>query len=326
MLNDTNVMLMDNDTVEDELDEEREEGDEEQPSGVVRRTRSGSNAEDGPSSLEPDIVQQYLKEMRKTPLLTFEEEQALAKRIARGDKEARARMIEANLRLVVSIGKRYVNRGLPFPDIIEEGNIGLIRAVEKFDYKRGFKFSTYAVWWIRQAIERAISNQVRMIRLPVHVAEDAYRYTRTVRTLSQELRREPLPEETAKRMKISVQKVRTLSQVTREIYSLDAFISAEGDDTLRDLIVDDQTPSPENMASDASRRKQIGDWVAKLPETERRILELRFGIKQENPLTLNSIGRQFGITRERVRQIEKNAIRRIRQMTLNSRLTLDDVL
>ena len=273
-----------------------------------------------------DVVQLYLKEMRKTPLLTFEEEQALAKRVSEGDQEARSRMIEANLRLVVSMGKRYINRGLPFADILEEGNLGLIRAVEKFQYQRGFRFSTYASWWIRQAIERAIVNQVKIIRLPVHVAENAYRYNRTVRKMTQELRREPTAKEVAAKMRISVEHARTLSQLLREVYSLDSLIGPEGDDTLKDVIVDDHTPSPSYAIDETSRRRQIDEWISELPETERSVIELRYGLKQNSPQTLNSIGKKFGLTRERVRQIETQAISRIRQLTKSRHIELGDVL
>src|SRR5512135_796730 len=186
-------------------------------SGGLRTKRKNEET----TSSDLDTIKLYLKEIRKSPLLTFAEEQALAKRSQEGDAEARAKMIESNLRLVVAIGKRYINRGLPFSDIIEEGNLGLIRAVEKFEYKRGFKFSTYASWWIRQSIERAIANQVRIIRLPVHVAELANAYARTVRKLTQQLGREPFNEEVAKKMRVSISRVRALSQVTRETYSLD---------------------------------------------------------------------------------------------------------
>jgi RNA polymerase sigma factor (sigma-70 family) len=264
--------------------------------------------------------------MRKMPLLTFEQEQALAKRVAEGDLEARSKMIEANLRLVVSIGKRYMARGLPFSDIIEEGNLGLIRAVEKFDYKRGLKFSTYASWWIKQAIERAITNQARTIRLPVHVSEEFYRYTRTEKKLKQELRRDPYPEEIAKAMHISIEKVRMFSQVSREIHSLDVIVMDDGDETFKDYLADDHTPSPESDCDALSRRKQIDQWISELTAAERRVIELRYGLTDESPWTLNSIGQRFGITRERVRQIEKKAMDRIRKLAEMRDMELSDVL
>lgn len=283
-------------------------------------------AQDAVSDKGLDVVKFYFKEIRKLPLLNFDQEQALAKRIEAGDKEARARMIEANLRLVVAIGKKYINRGLPFSDILEEGNLGLIRAVEKFDYKRGFKFSTYASWWIRQSIERSIANQVRIIRLPVHVAEIANSYMRTVRKLTQEFGREPMAEEVAKKMKISVQRVRALAQTSRDTYSLDMLISDEGDDTLKDVLGDTNTPSPAAAVNEQGRRKYLNEYIAELPETERNVLRMRYGLSSETPRTLDSIGKQFGITRERVRQIEKQAIGKLRNLTKRREMELVDML
>jgi RNA polymerase sigma factor (sigma-70 family) len=284
------------------------------------------SAEREPLSKASDVISFYFKEMRKMPLLTFAQEQELAKRVSEGDLEARGKMIEANLRLVVAIGKRYVARGLPFSDIIEEGNLGLIRAVEKFDYKRGFKFSTYASWWIKQAIERAITNQVRTIRLPVHVSEEVYRYTRAEKKLKQQLRRNPFPEEIAGAMHISIEKVRMYSQVSRETHSLDVIVMDDGDETLGDYLADDRARSPEKDCDDLSRRKQIDEWIADLTSAERRVVELRYGLNDESPWTLNSIGKRFGITRERVRQIEKKAIDRIRKQTKMRNMELSDVL
>jgi RNA polymerase primary sigma factor/RNA polymerase nonessential primary-like sigma factor len=307
----------------DEADEEaalvhalREQGD------CERDAEAGDAA--GQQGL--DVVKFYLKEIRKTPLLTFEQEQALGKRIKAGDEEARATMIESNLRLVIAIGKRYINRGLPFSDIIEEGNLGLIRAVEKFDYQRGFRFSTYASWWIRQSIERAIVNQVRIIRLPVHVAEVANAYARATRKLTQELGREPFPEEVAKKMKVRVERVRTLSQMKRDTYSLDTLISAEGDDTLKDVLRDDGMPSPSSAVDEQSRHRYLSECLSELPDTERTILLLRYGLDSGAPRTLDSIGRQFGITRERVRQIEKQAIGKLRDLTMCRNIELADML
>ncbi len=283
-------------------------------------------AQDAGADKGLDIIKFYFKEIRKFPLLNFEQEQALAKRVVAGDEEARSRMIEANLRLVVAIGKKYINRGLPFSDILEEGNLGLIRAVEKFDYKRGFKFSTYASWWIRQSIERAIANQVRIIRLPVHVAEIANSYARTVRKLTQELGREPEHEEIAKKMKVTVQRVRTLAQMSRDTYSLDMLISDEGDDTLKDVLSDNNTPSPAAAVNEQGTRKYLNECISALPETERNVLRMRYGLSSETPRTLDSIGRQFGITRERVRQIEKQAIGKLRSATRCGDMELVDML
>jgi len=273
-----------------------------------------------------DVISFYFREMKKLPLLTFEQEQALAKRVSEGDLEARSKMIEANLRLVVSIGKRYIARGLPFSDIIEEGNLGLIRAVEKFDYKRGLKFSTYASWWIKQAVERAITNQARTIRLPVHVSEEFYRYTRTEKKLKQKLRRDPYPEEIAQAMRVSIEKVRMFSQVSREIHSLDVIVMDDGDETFKDYLVDDHTPSPESDCNALSRRKQIDQWISELTAAERRVIELRYGLNDDSAWTLNSIGKRFGITRERVRQIEKKAMDRIRKLAEMRGMELSDVL
>jgi len=293
--------------------------------GEAADVRPGRVEKESPSKAS-DVISFYLKEMRKMPLLTFEQEQELAKRVAAGDLEARSKMIEANLRLVVSIGKRFINRGLPFSDIIEEGNIGLIRAVEKFDYRRGFKFSTYASWWIKQAIERAIVNQVRTIRLPVHVSEEVYRYSRTEKKLKQQLRRNPYPEEIAEAMHVSIEKVRMYSQVSRETHSLDVIVMDNGDETLGDYLADDRAPSPESDCDAMSRRKQIDEWIFELTDAERRVVELRYGLNDDSPWTLHSIGKRLGLTRERVRQIEKKAIDRIRNQTKMRNMELSDVL
>jgi len=282
--------------------------------------------EEASSSGGPDAIKYYLKDIRKTPLLTFEQEQELAKRVALGDEEARARMIEANLRLVIAIGKRYINRGLPFPDIIAEGNLGLIRAVEKFQHRRGFRFSTYAWWWIRQSIERAIVNQVRTIRLPVHVSEVAKKYTRDVRNLTQQLGREPGVQEIAREMKIGVNRVRALSQLVRDCCSLEARIGDQEEDALMDVLGDDNAPSSANSYDDDCRQKHIKEWISQLPATERRVLELRYGLDREEPLTLMSIGKRFGLTRERIRQIENQAINKLKNLTKSRNIVLNDML
>ncbi len=305
-----------------EADEAEDDGELEAAEPVLRtRIRR-----EGTGESDQDMLKLYLQDIRKTPLLTFAEEQALAKQVQEGNPDARARMIQSNLRLVVSIGKHYINRGLPFSDIIEEGNLGLIRAVEKFDYKRGFKFSTYASWWIRQAIVRAIANQVRIIRLPVHVAELSYAYTRTIRQLTQKLNREPSHEEVAEKMGISIDKVRALSQVTREVYSLDSLISTEGDDTLKDTLRDDNTPLPSSSSDEHLRDRYLQAWIEELPPTERYIIEKRYGLNKRAPGTLDSIGRQFGITRERVRQIEKQAIQRLQNYMKERNIDISDML
>lgn len=287
-----------------------------------------TDAGDGGGSAQKglDAIKYYLKEIRKTPLLTFEQEQALAKRIAQGDQEARAKMIEANLRLVVAIGKKYINRGLPFSDIIEEGNLGLIRAVEKFQYERGFKFSTYASWWIKQAIERAIVNQTRTIRLPVHIAEVVNTYLRSMRQLTQSLGREPRIEEIAKKMKVTVDKVRSISQVVRETYSLDMLIGDQEEDTLKDILQDNNALSPASFSDDIRRREYIEDWLQQLSVSEKKVIEMRFGLADGEPRTLDSIGKEFGITRERVRQIETQALNKLRAITKRKKIDLEGML
>lgn len=276
--------------------------------------------------MDLDVLALYLREIRKTPLLTFAQEQELGKRVAEGDEAARARMIEANLRLVVSIAKRYINRGLPFSDLIEEGNLGLIRAVEKFQYQRGFRFSTYASWWIKQAIDRAIANQLRIIRLPVHVAEDLHAYARTTKQLTQSLGRAPIPEEVAAKLHKTVQHVRALIQMTRTIYSLDMLISDDGEDALKDVLSDDSAPTPAQPYEDLLRRKNLTDWLSTLSDTERRVLALRYGLEAGEEYTLNSIGNLLGITRERVRQIESKAIGRLRSLTRDMNIAMNDMI
>jgi RNA polymerase sigma factor RpoS len=286
----------------------------------------GGDDEGGSSQKGLDAIKYYLKEIRKTPLLTFEQEQSLAKKIAQGDQDARARMIEANLRLVVAIGKKYINRGLPFSDIIEEGNLGLIRAVEKFQYQRGFKFSTYASWWIKQSIERAIVNQTRTIRLPVHIAEIVNSYMRATRQLTQKLGRDPSIEEVAKKMTVTVDKVRSISQVVRETYSLDMLIGDQEEDTLKDILQDTSALSPASVSDDIRRREHIDDWLKQLSVSEKKVVEMRFGLNDGEPMTLDSIGKEFGITRERVRQIETQALNKLRAITKRKKIDLEGML
>ena len=281
---------------------------------------------DAASTGGPDAIKYYLKEIRKTPLLTFEQEQELAKKVALGDEGARARMIEANLRLVIVIGKRYINRGLPFPDIIAEGNIGLIRAVERFKHQRGFRFSTYAWWWIKQSIERAIVNQVRIIRLPVHVAGVVNKYTRIVRKMSQQLRREPDAQEIATEMRLSVDRVRAASQLVRDVCSLETPIGDQEDETLKNVLSDDNAPSSENFYDDGRRQRHVNEWISQLPAVERKVIELRYGLNREDPLTLMSIGKQFGLTRERVRQIESKALNKLKNLVKDRNILLNDML
>jgi RNA polymerase primary sigma factor/RNA polymerase nonessential primary-like sigma factor len=259
-----------------------------------------------------DTLKSYLREVRRSTLLTFKQEQQLGKRVMAGDEEARQQMIEANLRLVISIGKRYMNRGFPFADIVEEGNLGLIKAVEKFNYKKGFRFSTYASWWIRQFIERAIINQGKLVRLPVHVVERLNRYLGKVEQLVHELGREPTSDEVAGRMKTSLEEVEGLKQLVRTTSSLDSPIS-EGQDTfLRDVIEDPLSLSPADTAEGVLRRSEMMSWVKELPEKERTVILARFGLDGEESRTLEEIGREMGLTRERVRQIETAALVRLR--------------
>jgi RNA polymerase nonessential primary-like sigma factor len=287
---------------------------------------SSDSSSETPASKGLDAIKYYLKEIRKTPLLTFEQEQGLAKKIEKGDQDARAKMIEANLRLVVAIGKKYINRGLQFSDIIEEGNLGLIRAVEKFQYQRGFKFSTYASWWIKQAIERAIVNQTRTIRLPVHIAEIVNSYLRSVRQLTQSLGRDPQIEEIARKMKVPIDKVRSISQVVRETYSLDMLIGDQEEDTLKDILQDTNALSPASASEDIQRREHIDEWLQQLSMSERKVIELRFGLGDGDPKTLDSIGKEFGITRERVRQIETQALNKLRVITRRKKIDLEEML
>jgi RNA polymerase sigma factor RpoS len=312
--------------VDDLMDAEpySEENEDKEPEEKSSRTEESSDS--GPAQKGLDAIKYYLKEIRKTPLLTFEQEQALAKRIEQGDQEARAKMIEANLRLVVAIGKKYINRGLQFSDIIEEGNLGLIRAVEKFKYERGFKFSTYASWWIRQSIERAIVNQTRTIRLPVHIAEIVNSYMRASRQLTQTLGREPSMEEIAKKMKVTVEKVRSISQVVRETYSLDMLIGDQEEDTLKDILQDNNALSPASVSDEIRRREHIDEWLQQLTVSERKVIELRFGLNDGEPKTLDSIGKDFGITRERVRQIETQALNKLRVITRRKKIDLEGML
>lgn len=273
-----------------------------------------------------DAMKSYLKDIRKASLLTFDQEQALAKRIEKGDQEARANMIEANLRLVVSIGKKYMNRGMPFADIIEEGNIGLIKAVEKFEYRRGFKFSTYASWWIKQSIERAIINQVKLIRLPVHVVEKVNHYLNIVEELVQEIDRDPAPVEVARRMGVSEGEVVDIRQVIRKTYSLDSPISYSNETSLKDIIEDGGQISPYKRTEGIKRREDLMVWIGKLKDTEKQVLTLRFGLDGGNPQTLEEIGVYFGLTRERVRQIESSALGKLKEMISLKSIKPEEIL
>jgi RNA polymerase primary sigma factor len=267
-----------------------------------------------------DPVRMYLKEIGKVPLLSAEEEVELAKRMELGDQEAKNKLAEANLRLVVSIAKRYVGRGMLFLDLIQEGNLGLIKAVEKFDYRKGYKFSTYATWWIRQAITRAIADQARTIRIPVHMVETINKLIRISRQLLQELGREPTPEEIAEEMKIPVEKVREILKISQEPVSLETPIGEEEDSHLGDFIQDDQVPVPADAAAFELLKEQLNEVLDTLTEREQKVLRLRFGLDDGKARTLEEVGRQFNVTRERIRQIEAKALRKLRHPSRSRKL------
>ena len=267
-----------------------------------------------------DPVRMYLKEIGKIPLLTPEEETELAKRMADGDEEAKRRMAEANLRLVVTIAKRYVGRGLLFLDLIQEGNLGLIKAVEKFDYTKGYKFSTYATWWIRQAITRAIADQARTIRIPVHMVETINKVIRVSRQLLQELGHEPTPEEIAKEMQMPVDKVRDILKIAQEPVSLETPIGEEEDSHLGDFIPDEEASEPSEAASFSLLREQLMDVLDTLTPREKKVLELRFGLVDGRTRTLEEVGKEFNVTRERIRQIEAKALRKLRHPSRSKKL------
>jgi RNA polymerase primary sigma factor len=267
-----------------------------------------------------DPVRMYLKEIGKVPLLTADEEIELAKKMEAGFEEPKKRLAEANLRLVVSIAKRYVGRGMQFLDLIQEGNLGLIKAVEKFDYKKGFKFSTYATWWIRQAITRAIADQARTIRIPVHMVETINKLIRVSRQLLQELGREPHPEEVAKEMGMSEDKVREIMKISQEPVSLETPIGEEEDSHLGDFIPDDDAPAPAESAAFTLLKEQLIDVLDTLTPREEKVLRLRFGLDDGRARTLEEVGKEFNVTRERIRQIEAKALRKLRHPSRSKKL------
>ncbi len=263
-----------------------------------------------------DSVRLYLREIGKIPLLTPEEEADLAQRIVKGDKKAKDKMVESNMRLVVSIAKRYGGRGLDFLDLIQEGNTGLLRAVEKFDPEKGFKFSTYATWWVRQAITRAIADQARTIRIPVHMVETINKVLRTTRKLTAELNREPTNEEIAKELDMEPEKIDYVMRIKQDIASLDASVGREGDDedsVLGDFVEDEERDSPEDSAANQILKEQLSEIIATLTEREQKIIRLRFGIGGGRPHTLEEVGNEFDVTRERIRQIEAKALSKLRK-------------
>lgn len=267
-----------------------------------------------------DPVRMYLKEIGKVPLLSMEDEIELAKRIELGDEEAKRKLAESNLRLVVSIAKRYMGRGMQFLDLIQEGNLGLIKAVEKFEYKKGYKFSTYATWWIRQAITRAIADQARTIRIPVHMVETINRLIRTQRQLVQTLGREPSPEEIATAMELPVERIREVMKISMDPVSLETPIGEEEDSHLGDFIQDEQVMVPVDAATYTLLREQLTEVLETLTEREQKVLRLRFGLDDGRPRTLEEVGRDFNVTRERIRQIEAKALRKLRHPSRSRKL------
>lgn len=308
----------------DVVNENDEEGTHRQ-SGDSESNENEEFGFDDDLSLPPGIkindpVRMYLKEIGRVPLLSADDEIELANRIEQGDEEAKRRLAEANLRLVVSIAKRYVGRGMLFLDLIQEGNMGLIKAVEKFDYKKGFKFSTYATWWIRQAITRAIADQARTIRIPVHMVETINKLIRVSRQLLQELGREPSPEEIAAEMELSVEKVREIMKIAQEPVSLETPIGEEDDSHLGDFIEDQEALAPADAAAYELLKEQLEDVLDTLTEREENVLRLRFGLDDGRTRTLEEVGKVFGVTRERIRQIEAKALRKLRHPSRSKRL------
>ncbi len=298
-----------------------EEIAEEPDAAKLRAEETAARHDDGAVKVAAgDPVKMYLKEIGKVPLLNAAEEVELAKRIEQGDMRAKSKLVEANLRLVVSIAKRYVGRGMLFLDLIQEGNLGLIRAVEKFDYRRGYKFSTYATWWIRQAITRAIADQARTIRIPVHMVETINKLSRTQRQLLQDLGREPLPEELAEAMDMPVEKVQEVLKVSQEPVSLETPIGEEEDSHIGDFIEDREATVPLEAASFALLQEHLRGVLGTLNERERRVIEYRFGLLDGHPRTLEEVGREFGVTRERIRQIESKTLAKLKHPLRSQKL------
>ena len=301
-------LILDDDADIDKLDDEEE----------IELDKIDLSVPEGVSIEDP--VRMYLKEIGKVSLLTADEEIELAKRMEQGDEEAKKRLAEANLRLVVSIAKRYVGRGMLFLDLIQEGNLGLIKAVEKFDYRKGYKFSTYATWWIRQAITRAIADQARTIRIPVHMVETINKLIRVSRQLLQELGREPTPEEIAEEMDMPVERVREILKISQEPVSLETPIGEEEDSHLGDFIQDDNVPVPAEAAAQTLLKEQLDEVLDTLTEREQKVLRLRFGMNDGRARTLEEVGKEFDVTRERIRQIEAKALRKLRHPSRSRKL------
>ena len=306
------AMVPESDTEDDIILDVEDEPTEEELENIEMAVPDGVSIE--------DPVRMYLKEIGKVPLLTAEEEKELAMKMEAGDMEAKKRLAEANLRLVVSIAKRYVGRGMLFLDLIQEGNLGLIKAVEKFDYRKGYKFSTYATWWIRQAITRAIADQARTIRIPVHMVETINKLIRVQRQLLQELGREPYPEEIAEKMGLPVERVREIQKISQEPVSLETPIGEEEDSHLGDFIQDDNVPVPAEAAAFTLLKEQLVEVLGTLTEREQKVLCLRFGLEDGRARTLEEVGKEFDVTRESIRQIEAKALRKLRHPSRSRKL------
>ena len=306
------AMVPESDTEDDIILDVEDEPTEEELENIEMAVPDGVSIE--------DPVRMYLKEIGKVPLLTAEEEKELAMKMEAGDMEAKKRLAEANLRLVVSIAKRYVGRGMLFLDLIQEGNLGLIKAVEKFDYRKGYKFSTYATWWIRQAITRAIADQARTIRIPVHMVETINKLIRVQRQLLQELGREPYPEEIAEKMGLPVERVREIQKISQEPVSLETPLGEEEDSHLGDFIQDDNVPVPAEAAAFTLLKEQLVEVLGTLTEREQKVLCLRFGLEDGRARTLEEVGKEFDVTRERIRQIEAKALRKLRHPSRSRKL------
>ena len=309
MSDDNTTQKINDDAIEPDFDEVAAEGDEEDLDVVLDTSKYLDDVSD-------DSVRLYLREIGKIPLLNAEEELELAHRVIAGDKKAKDKMAEANMRLVVSIAKRYSGRGLDFLDLIQEGNTGLLRAVEKFDPDKGFKFSTYATWWIRQAITRAIADQARTIRIPVHMVETINKLLRTQRRMTQELNREPTIEELAKELDMEPEKVEYVIKIKQDISSLDAGVGRDGDEedsVLGDFIEDEDTVSPEDSATNQLLKEQVNDVLSSLSDREQKIVRMRFGLDNGKSHTLEEVGQEFAVTRERIRQIEAKALAKLRK-------------
>lgn len=308
------VLRLDEEEIEPDLFLEEEMEEEEE----IAVDPMDLSVPDGISLADP--IRMYLKEIGKIPLLSTEEEIELAKRMEKGDEEARKKLAEANLRLVVSIAKRYAGRGMQFLDLIQEGNLGLIKAVEKFDYRKGYKFSTYATWWIRQAITRAIADQARTIRIPVHMVETINRLIRTSRQMVQELGREPTPEELARKLDMPAERVREIKKISQDPVSLETPIGEEEDSHLGDFIQDDNVMVPADQAAFTLLHEQLMESLETLTAREQQVLRLRFGLDDGRPRTLEEVGRVFHVTRERIRQIEAKALRKLRHPSRSKKL------